>query len=238
MSVVREELAEAFVELSDTLEDGFEIAAFLQTLTTRCVELLPIDTAGVLITDGGDLRPAGAATEAHVPGLLQLQLPSGPSAECLQGRRPLVNLDLDAERLRWPSFVTAALEAGFRSLHVLPMRRRDEIVGTLNLFGVLPAPLADGDLRVGQALADVATIGIQRQRRLRRAEQLANQLQGALTSRVAIEQAKGILAERGRLDMQHAFERLRGYARSHNRRLTELAEAVVGGTMNADELLR
>lgn len=239
MSEVREYLAEAFVELSDTLVDDFDLVRFLRTLTTRCVELLPVDTAGVLIADENDeLRPAGAATEPRVPRLLEIQLSSGPGAECFERRRPLVNIDLRAERRRWPHFVAAALEAGFRSLHVLPMRVRDDALGALNLFGVHPEPLADADLRVGQALADVATIGIQRQRRLRRAEQLAGQLQVALGSRTVIEQAKGIIAERGRLDMERAFERLRDYARSHNRRLTELAEAVVGRTMNADELLR
>lgn len=238
MSEVRGDLAEAFVELSDTLDD-FDLAEFLHTLTSRCVELLPVDTAGVLIADEHDaLHPAGAATEPRVPHLLGIQLSSGPGAECFEQRRPLVNLDLRAERRRWPHFVTAVLEAGFRSLHVLPMRLRDDVIGALSLFGVDPDPLADGDLRVGQALADVATISIQLQRRLRRAEQLTNQLQGALSSRIVIEQAKGIVAERGRLDMERAFERLRGYARSHNQRLTELAQAVVARTLSADELLR
>lgn len=239
MSDAREELAEAFVELSGTLLDDVDPVEFLRRLTTRCVELLPVDTAGVLVAEGSaGLRPAGAATAPRVPALLELQVPSGPSTECLRVRRPLVNLDLREEHRRWPRFVTAALEAGFRSLHVLPMRVRDETVGALNLFGVDPDPLAAGDLRVGQALADVATAGLELLRRLRRAEQLANQLQGALSSRIVIEQAKGILAERGRLDMGRAFERLRGYARSHNRRLTELADAVVNRTIDADELLR
>ncbi|HEX6444597.1 MAG TPA: GAF and ANTAR domain-containing protein [Streptosporangiales bacterium] len=238
MGEVREDLAEAFVELSDALTDDVDLAGFLKMLTTHCVALLPVDTAGVLIFRGNALRPAGAATEPRLPGLLALQLPSGPSTECFQARRPLVNLDLNAERRRWPGFVPAALEAGFRSLHVLPMQRGDHIIGALNLFGASPVPLTDGDIRVGQALAEVATITIERQRRLRHAEQLARQLQGALQSRVVIEQAKGVLAERGGLDMDHAFARLRGYARGHNRRLTEVAAAVAEGTMDADDLLR
>jgi GAF domain-containing protein len=237
MGEVREDLAEAFVELSDSLADDRGLADFLTTLSVRCVELLPVDTAGVLISQGDGLHPAGAATEPRVPDLLELQLPSGPSAECFQARRPLVNLDLNAERRRWPRFVHAALEAGFRSLHVLPMQRRDDIIGALNLFGASPDPLPDGDIRIGQALAEVATIAIQRRRQLRHAELLARQLQGALQSRIVIEQAKGVLAERGHLDMNQAFERLRGYARSHNRRLTDIATAVVRGTIGPDDLL-
>lgn len=238
MSDVRANLAEAFVELSDVLADDFDLVEFLNTLTSRCVELLPVDTAGILIADEQDaLRPAGAATEPRIPHLLEIELSSGPGAECVEKRRPLVNLDLRAERTRWPHFVAAVLEAGFRSLHVLPMRLRDDVIGALSLFGVAPDPLADCDLRVGQALADAATIRIQLQRRLQRAERLSNQLQGALTSRIVIEQAKGIIAEHGRLDMDHAFERLRSYARSHNRRLTELAQAVVARRLNLDELL-
>lgn len=238
LSEAREDLAEAFVELSDAPADDSGLADFLRTLTTRCVELLPVDVAGILISQRNGLAPAGAATEPGVPGLLELQLPSGPSAECIQARRPLVNLDLLAERRRWPEFVRAALEAGFRSLHVLPMRRRDDVIGALNLFGSGSDPLPDGDLRIGQALADVATTALQRCRQLRNADQLAKQLQGALRSRIVIEQAKGVLAERGRLGMDHAFERLRGYARSHNRRLYDVATAVVRGTMDKDELLR
>lgn len=237
MSEVREDLVEAFVELSDALADDLAVAEFLRALTTRCVELLPVDTAGVLISEGNGLHPAGAATQPRIPDLLKLQLPTGPSAECFQSRRPLVNLDLTAECRRWPEFVPAALEAGFRSLHVLPMQRRDDIIGALNLFGASSDPLPDGDLKVGQALAEVATIAIQQRRQLRHAERLATQLQGALQSRIVIEQAKGVLAACGGLDMNHAFERLRGYARRHNRRLTDIATAVAQGTMDADEVL-
>jgi GAF domain-containing protein len=238
MSEVPEDLAEAFVELSDALADDLGLADFLSALTKRCVELLPVDIAGVLIAEGNGLHPAGAVTQARIPDLLKLQLPFGPSTECFQSRRPLVNLDLFAERRRWPEFVRAALEAGFRSLHVLPMLRRDDIIGALNLFGASSDPLPDGDLKIGQALAEVATIAIQKQRQLRDAERLATQLQGALHSRIVIEQAKGMVAERGRLDMNHAFARLRGYARSHNQRLNDVATAVADGTMDTDELLR
>lgn len=239
MSEAREDLADAFVQLADTLVNDFDLVDLLHTLTMRCVELLPVDTAGVLIADAdSELRPAGGTTEARgLLRLLELQVAAGPSIECYRAKRPLVNLDLRAERRRWPAFTAAALGAGYGSLHVMPLRVRDEIVGALNLFGLRTGPLSDADLRIGQALADVATISILQQRSRRHADVLTEQLQRALDSRVVIEQAKGVLAERGRLGMDRAFETLRGYARSHNRRLSDVARSVVDGTANPDELL-
>lgn len=237
MSEAREALAEAFVQLADNLVSDFDVIDLLHTLTMRCVELLPVDSAGVLIADGGDLRPAGATTESRdLLRLLDLQVHSGPSVECYRAKHPLVNLDMRAERDRWPELTAAAMNAGYGSLHVVPLRLRDEIIGALNLFGVSTDSLPESDLRIGQALADVATISILQQRTRRHAEVVAEQLQRALDSRIVIEQAKGILAEHGRLDMDRAFETLRGYARSHNRRLSDLARSVVDGTTNPDEL--
>ena len=128
-------------------------------------------------------------------------------------------------------------EAGYRAVHALPMRLREETIGALNLFRVHPGALRAPSCASGQALADVATIGILQERAIRRREVLAEQLQVALNSRVIIEQAKGILAERGRLDMAQAFALLRGHARSNNRRLSDLARGVVDGT-TAEAILR
>ena len=137
--------------------------------------------------------------------------------------------ELAAATGRWPSFAPAALEAGFASVQALPMRLRDEVIGAVNLFRHAPGRLDETGLRVGQALADVATIGLLHERNFRHQEALAEQLQGALNSRVTIEQAKGVLAERRGLDMGQAFELLRAQARAQNRRLAELAGAVAGG---------
>ena len=110
------------------------------------------------------------------------------------------------------------------------MRLRTEVIGALNLFDTNPGALDEGKLRIGQALADVATIGLLQQRAIRRRDALTEQLQTALNSRVLIEQAKGVLAERLHLDMAEAFALLRSGARSHNRRLSDLAQAIVDGT--------
>jgi AmiR/NasT family two-component response regulator len=110
------------------------------------------------------------------------------------------------------------------------MRLRAEVIGALNLFDTEPGALDEGKLRIAQALADVATIGLLQERAIRRRDAVTEQLQTALNSRILIEQAKGILAERLHLDMAEAFKLLRTDARNHNRRLSELAQAVVDGS--------
>jgi AmiR/NasT family two-component response regulator len=80
---------------------------------------------------------------------------------------------------------------------------------------------------VAQALADVATIGILQQRSIHRVSLVAEQLQAALTTRVVIEQAKGVLAEFGQTDMEVAFAAMRAFARSSNRKLGEVAQRLV-----------
>jgi GAF domain-containing protein len=124
-----------------------------------------------------------------------------------------------------------------RSAWALPMRLRDTTLGSLNLLRDRTGPLADGDLGAAQALADVATISLIQQRAAEDARILNDQLQTALTSRVTIEQAKGVLAERAGLDMDVAFDRLRRYARAHRLRLTDVAQAVAARDLAlADEV--
>ena len=134
-------------------------------------------------------------------------------------------------------FAREAVEAGFHSVHALPMRLREQCIGTLNLFRVTAGPLEEADVRVGQALADVATIGILQERAVRRSEVLAEQLQTALNSRVVIEQAKGMLAEHATSSVADAFALLRGFARDTNRRLSDVALDLVAGRLPAGQVL-
>jgi len=176
------------------------------------------------------LRVVAASTErTRMLELLQSQTDEGPCAECFHTGRPVSVPDLAATR-RWPRFESAARQAGFASVHALPMRLRSDVIGALNLFNATTGALADDTLRLGQALADVATIGLLQARTIRHRETLAEQLQTALNSRIIIEQAKGVLAERRQIDMGEAFALLRGSARSGNRQLSELARAVVEGS--------
>jgi ANTAR domain/GAF domain len=225
-------LAATFVELADTLVDDFDVVDFLRGLADQCVALLEVDAAGLMLADQrGSLRVVASSSEqARLVELFQLQHEEGPCFECFHTGQPVSEADLTTAGERWPAFAPAAARAGFSAVQALPMRLRNNVIGAMNLFMRAPGGLDETGLQVGQAFADVATIGLLQERNFRHQEVLAEQLQGALNSRVAIEQAKGILSERLGVDMEQAFERLRGEARRHNRRLAELAGAVADGS--------
>jgi transcriptional regulator with GAF, ATPase, and Fis domain len=226
-------LSDTFVDLADTMVADFDVLDFLHMLTDRTVRLLGASAAGVVLADPrGELRVAAASSEeAGLLELFQLQNDQGPCLECFRTGRPVTATDLSGPAQRWPRFAQAAAQAGFRAVEALPMRLRDQVIGALNLFRAEPAPFALADLRIAQALADVATIGLLHERNVRRRETVAEQLQAALNSRVVIEQAKGKLAERLSVDMDRAFTMLRDYARTTNQHLTDVArDFVTGGT--------
>jgi GAF domain-containing protein len=218
-------LSDTFVDLADTLVADFDVIDFLHLLTDRSVALLSASAAGVLLADPrGQLRVAAASSEeVGLVELFQIQNDQGPCLDCYRTAAPVAVADLAGPSQQWPRFAAAATAAGFRAVQALPMRLRDQVVGALNLFIATPGQLSPADLRLGQALADVATIGLLQERHLRRSETAAEQLQAALNSRVVIEQAKGKLAERHGLDMDQAFKLLREQARNTNQRLTDLA---------------
>jgi GAF domain-containing protein len=164
------------------------------------------------------------------------QSDEGPCLDCFRTSQPIAAPDLRG-RTEWPRFVTHTLDTGYRSVHAVPLRLRTETIGALNLFSIQPRALGPDELRIAQALADVATIGILQERAIRRREVLAEQLQVALNSRIVIEQAKGVLAERGQLEMERAFEVLRGHARSTQQRLSDVALGVANRTIAADVVL-
>lgn len=223
------QLAETFVELADTLVDDFDVVDFLHQVTVRCAEVLGVSAAGVLLTDQrGTLQVVAASTEqTRLLELLQLQTDQGPCPECFHTGRPIAVADLSTAADRWPRFIAAARRVGFASVHALPMRLRTDVIGALNLFGTEPGALDADTTRLGQALADVATIGLLQARAIHQRDTIAEQLQSALNSRVIIEQAKGVIAERRQLDMDQSFTLLRSTARSSNRRLSDLARAIV-----------
>jgi hypothetical protein len=222
-------LSDTFVDLADTMVADFDVIDFLHLLTDRSVALLSASAAGVVLADPrGQLRVAAASSEAAgLIELFQIQNDQGPCLDCFRSGQAVTASDLTGPAQQWPRFAAAAAEAGFRTVQALPMRLRTQIVGALNLFGSGPGPLEPADLRIGQALADVATIGLLQERNVRRSEALAEQLQGALNSRVVIEQAKGKLAERLGIGMGQSFGMLRDYARNSNQRLTDVARNFV-----------
>lgn len=223
------QLAETFVVLADTLVSGYEVEDFLHTLAERSAAVVGAAAVGVLLADeDGTLRLASASTdEMEALELLEMQQEQGPCWEAYRHGEQVIETDLQNARDRWPTFTPQALELGFGSVHAFPLKLRGRTLGALNVFFERPGRFSEADIHTLQALADVATIAIVQERSGRESSQLAEQLQGALDSRVVIEQAKGILAATSGEDLRSAFERLRGNARTRNARLRDVAQHVV-----------
>ncbi|WP_282794056.1 GAF and ANTAR domain-containing protein [Streptomyces sp. CC224B] len=227
-------LALAFVDLADTLVQDFDVINFLHSLTEHCVDLLDVTAAGVLLaTPQGQLVDAAASDErTRKLELASLEWDEGPCRDCFHSRAQVTagSLQAPAVQARWPRFAPAAVELGFTSVVAAPLRLHEQVIGALNLFRDEPGPLPAGQLRLGQALADTATIGVLQQRAVSEHMTVNAQLQAALDSRVIIEQAKGFLAHRRHVDVEEAFTLMRGHARAHRTRFTEIARQVLHGT--------
>jgi hypothetical protein len=234
-------LAAAFIDLADTMVDDYDVVDLLHRLAAHCVNLLDVSAAGLVCADEqGNLRLLASSNEhARIVELFQLQAEQqgGPCVECFQTGRPVSAVDLSLWYQRWPGFVLEAERQRFRTVHALPLRLREETIGGLNLFlgGISPLPYED--LKLGQALADVATIAILQHRAVAHHEMYIEQLHGALNNRVIIEQAKGVLSHRGGLSVDEAFTALRDCARSDRELLSDLARHVVTDAEQASRVL-
>lgn len=222
-------LAEVFVEVADTLVDDFDLIEFLESLTRHTAEVSAATSAGLLLADPhGQLQyMASSATNVKLLELFQLQYQEGPCLDCYRNGDAVINSDLHQAGHRWPLFAPRAVEAGFQSVHTFPLRHRQQVIGALNLFSTDLGHLEPTDVRIIQCLADIATIGLLQERTIRSGEILTEQLQSALNSRVAIEQAKGVLARTHSTSVDAAFELMRNYARRNHHRLSDVARAVV-----------
>ena len=226
-------LVHTLVQLADSLVDDFDVVDLLSLLADRCVEVLGVSAAGVmLVAPEGDLRVVASSSEAmRVLELFELQSQEGPCLDCYGSGEAVLDEDLTSVDGRWPRFAPVAVEAGFHAAHALPMRLRGSVIGALNLFSSEEGALSQEAFVAGQALAAVATIAILQQRVRSEARIVNDQLNNALTSRVVIEQAKGVLAERAGLSMESAFKAMRQHARNHNLRLADVAARVIDRTL-------
>ena len=224
-----EKLAQTFVDLADNLVDDYDVFDLLNLLVERCSDLMEVSAAGLLFADGQDLLQVAASSSesARLLDLYQLQNEDGPCFDCYRSGEPVPAVLSEASS-RWPTFAAAATSEGFMSVLALPLRLRDRVIGALNLFDTREEGVFDpATVKVGQAMADVATIAILQGRLSEKRALLNEQLQLALTSRVTIEQAKGVLSASLDIDMEEAFALLRQRARDERRRLVEVAEESV-----------
>jgi GAF domain-containing protein len=235
----REELlVGTLVELADSLVEDFDVIDVLTVLSDRCVEVLDVDSAGVmLVAPSGALQLVASSSETMRDlELFELQANEGPCVDCFVSGIPVTDLELSEVGEHWPRFAQRAMNEGFHSVLALPMHVRERTVGALNMFRTGNGPLPADDVHAAQALADVATIAIVQHQSLLDASTLNSQLNEALNSRIIVEQAKGKVSEAANLDMDCSFQRLRNHARRHNMRLTDLSRHIAEGTKSVSSL--
>src|SRR6266536_2221954 len=228
------DVVRSLVEMADTLVDDYDVVDLLTGLADRCVHLLGVSAAGVMLASpaGGLGRVASSSEAMRLLELFELQQQEGPCLDAFRTGERVGHENLEAGAGRWPSFSAAARKAGFASASALPLRLREVTLGALNLLSVTRAPMEEADVIVARAFADLATLSIVQHRASAAAHSLNEQLSGALTSRIGIGQAKGVLAERAGVDLAEAFSRLRAYARKNSLRLTDVARAVIDGALD------
>src|SRR5689334_8067039 len=224
----------SLVEMADTLVDDYDVVDLLTALADRCVSLLGVSAAGVMLASpAGSLGLVASSSEAmRLLELFELQAQEGPCLDAFRTGEPVEHQIMQAGSGQWPSFSAAALQAGFVSALALPLRLREVTLGALNLLSTTDAPMAEADLIVARAFADLAALSIAQHRASAEAQRLNEQLSAALASRVIIEQAKGVISERAGVGLAEAFARLRADARHHNRRLTDVAPTANDGTLD------
>ncbi|QDP96496.1 GAF and ANTAR domain-containing protein [Microlunatus elymi] len=231
-------LGRLFVRLADTLVSGFDVVELLDELVASCTTLLEARAAGLMLADPtGRLRVMAASSEeTRLLELFELQNEQGPCPDCYRSGAPVNVVSVDDQVVRWPRFAPRLRALGLGAVHALPMRLRDQTIGALNLFRLPGGELPADDLMIAQALADVATITLLQHRATEANERLATQLQTALNSRIAIEQAKGVIAQHSGLDMDRAFQLLRTFARDRQLPLTRIASDVAAGRVDLTQV--
>jgi len=228
------DVVQTLVGMADTLVDDYDVVDMLTGLADRCVTVLGVSAAGVMLAaPAGGLNLVASSSEAmRLLELFELQAQEGPCLDAFRAGETVEHQNLEAGAGSWPSFSAAALRAGFQSALALPLRLRTVTLGALNLLRATREPMTAADLVVARAFADIAALSISQHRASIDAQRLNEQLSAALTSRIVIEQAKGVISERAGVDLTEAFSRLRAFARDSNLRLTDVALAAIDGTLD------
>ena len=234
-SVDREQaIITTFVRLADTLVDNFDVIDFLRLLTERCIDLIDVDEAAIMLASpSGPLQAVASSSErSHLLELFEIQNKDGPCLDAYRLGVAVWSEDLNLELDRWPTFTPEAMAVGFRSVYSLPLRLRSDVIGALNLLRIEAGALTERDAELASAMSEIATVGLIQERTIRQAQSMQSGLESALTSRVRIEQAKGILSERSNITVDEAFVLLRNHARHERIGLSQVAADVVARTLD------
>lgn len=233
----REQLVrDTFVDLADTLAADYDIGELLHMLVERCEMILKADTGGVTLEDSDGALRVAAATSEQMRSLedAELEFDEGPCLDAYRHVSQVMAEDLRKEDERWPHVAAHAVDQGLLAVVAFPLRLRGDCIGAMNLYREDPGGFDDDDVRLGQAFADVAAIGILQERKVTDSQRRADQLQTALNSRIIIEQAKGTVHERYGVDPEEAFRLLRRQARRSNRKLHDVCRDVIDGEAISD----
>lgn len=234
------QLAAVLNSVTTTLVDRHDADAVLRLVTAACTELLGATATGVMLVDPrGGVRVVSASDEhARFIELLQAHTEQGPCVESIRTGGIVNAPDLEAEAERWPDFVPAAVRAGFRAIHAIPMRLDDRTVGGVNLLHTSTWTLTRSQELLAQVLADLATLGLAQERDLRRADRLAEQTLRSLNDRVELAQAVGMVAGVLSIDPDQARAVLVERATRDRTTLRGVARAVTTGALDPAELAR
>lgn len=234
-----ERVNNAFVEMASTLVNDYDVVDLLSTLVHICTDLLSVEAGGILLADvAGNLElVASTSEEAEVVEIMVIAAGAGPCIDCYKTGSAISVPDLNNEGMAWPRFRGIALNQGFKSAHVTPLRLHGEVIGAMNLMGAAAQPMSERDVQLAQALADVATIGILHERNLHQPGVVSTQLNLALDTRILVEQAKGVLVQHHPFTMTEAFTSLRGYAKSNTMTLRAISEEVIAGTIPVERVV-
>lgn len=235
---VHSSLFNRLVSLADSLVGGIDVIDVADGLVVSCMDFLPVQSVGIMLDDQrGNLRVlASSSEEVRLLELFELQNNEGPCLEAFASGALVSAIDLAAAKGRWPSFVPEAQAQGILAAYALPLQLNARTIGALNLFCSSQDAMTPEGLRIARMMATMATLGILNHWTVRRQERLAEQLQAALNSRIVIEQAKGVLAERSGVPMGVAFEMLRAAARTTRTQLSVVATEVAHGRASLDDL--
>ncbi|WP_183086563.1 GAF and ANTAR domain-containing protein [Mycetocola zhadangensis] len=234
-----EKINAAFVSMTDALMSEYDIVDLLSTLLNACIDVLDMDAGGILLVDAtGELElVASTSEEAEIVETIIVAAGEGPCIECYDKAEHVSVPDIERVAEKWPKFYASAKQQGFLSTYAVPMRLRDEVMGVMNILSAQPVEISEGDGKIAQALADLAVLGVLHERNFRTPVAVTEQLHLALDTRILIEQAKGVLAQREHLTMTEAFDALRHYARVNGLTLRHVAEATVHRTLATEDLI-